>query len=182
MRERFDYCSHYCEENVWRLCQREELADREVEIAFVSNAEKTCLFWNQRAAHSGDSGVVWDYHVILLAASEAGWEVWDLDTTLPFPCAAATYLEWTFQPELVIPDQYRPRFRLLTRAEFLRWFSSDRSHMVREGGGWNMPPPAWEAPFQETRGMNLARFFSMEEEFVGEVLSLEELCARKGVA
>ena len=181
-RDNFRYCAYYCEENVWQLCQEDELLQQQVCVVFVSNPQKSCALWNQRAAHSEDSAVVWDYHVLLLAFSEQtsgnGWKVWDLDTTLSFPCDARTYLQWTFAVGYSIPEEYRPLFRVMTREEYLLSFSSDRSHMRDDKGGWMKPPPPWPAPFQESKGMNLHRFFEMEQGFVGDVLNLDEMWSR----
>ena len=38
-----------------------------------------------------------------------------------------------------------PRFRLIAVSEYREHFSSDRSHMRTDEGGWRHPPPPWPA-------------------------------------
>lgn len=81
--------------------------------------------WCQKSSFEGSEGdglVVWDYHVILAqrgpppphvssAAKEeqGGSWVWDLDTTLPWPCPAPQYatraLHWGRMHQL--PQRYQ---------------------------------------------------------------------------
>lgn len=172
-KNQFHYSPYYCEENVWQLCREPQIKGRSAFVVFVSNSEKSCAVWRQRAAYSTDAPMIWDYHVILLTKEQKhGWLVWDLDSTLDFPVKAETWLQLSFAMDRSIPEAYPPLFRLLTSQEYLRHLSTDRSHMRDNSGNWLAPPPEWEPPFQPEPGMNLFRFVQMEEEFVGKVLDL----------
>ena len=136
------YCPFYCEENIWHLAQAPEFAGVETLVALVSNPGHTCLFWDQRVCQAKDEPVLWDYHVVLLARRPE-WVVYDLDTQLPFPINADTYLAHTFRGEGVIPPAYEPRFVLFEGADYVNTFASDRSHMLDKDGQWLAPPPKW---------------------------------------
>ena len=173
------YCAYYCEENIWQLCQQPLFQKAPAFVAFISNPQKSCALWHQRAAHNPQAPMVWDYHVIMLVEDEVrGWLVWDLDTTLDCPVEAEIWFQRSFAIGHIIPKAFQPQFRLLTAEKYLHHFSSDRSHMRDENGTWLHPPPDWAAPFQSERGMNLFRFVQMKEDFIGEVLDLSSVRAR----
>ena len=139
------YAAYYCEENIWQLCAHPELQTRDARVAFVSNPNRSCALWAQRAASQPGAPVVWDYHVVLLARDSAEWMAWDLDTLVGLPVPASQWLAHTFLP---LRDQYSylaPRFRLLEPAAYRAGFSSDRSHMLEPDGSWKRPPPSWPA-------------------------------------
>ncbi len=156
------YQAFYCEENVWHLADR--MRDRARTVVFISNAERTCALWQQRAAPAG-LPVVWDYHVVL----GAGGLVYDLDSRLGSPIAIDDWIAGTFP--IPLPDALAPRFRVIDGDRFLEVFASDRSHM-RSGEGWRALPPPWPPIGQ---GMNLMRFVDMESEFEGRVVELSGL-------
>ena len=110
-REDQTYTSCYCEENVWKLCQRVDqeeqsnTADGSKEdkrpgcyyAVFISNESRTVPLWCQRASR-GDpetDPVVWDYHVILASSKDTeggGPLVFDLDSSIKdYPCSFKTY-------------------------------------------------------------------------------------------
>jgi len=124
-----------------------------------------------RAADSPDAPVIWDYHVILLRRNDA-WEIWDPDSTLGCPVAAAEYIRHSFRP--AAPAAFQPRFRVVAAETYVDRFASDRRHM-RAGGRWLAEPPPWP-PIGV--GWNLGRFIDMTRPFVGEVLDLTQLSAR----
>lgn len=167
-RDRLDYAAFYCEENVWRLLSQDWLPKDDAFAVFVSNPDKTCAVWAQRAAPAPGTPAVWDYHVIAVAAGF----VYDLDTTLAFPSPVEAYLQGTFPLGEAVPDQFAPRFRVVPAAEFAARFSSDRSHML-DGDGYRAPPPPWPAiqPPGE-RPSNLDAFVDTESEFVGACYDL----------
>ncbi len=171
------YCARYCEENIWHLAQEPVFADRERErvVAIISNAEAACLFWDQRMCEAPDYPVWWDYHVILFV-KEGAWRVYDLDTALPFPVAASTYLRQTFRFQERMPEVIRPRFLLLDGDDYVRSFSSDRSHMRDGDGAWYAPPPAWP-PIVQGRPEGFPVFIEGQLR-VGEHLGLDEVIAR----
>ena len=132
--------------------------------------------WHQRAARGPKAALFWDYHVVVLA--EAPWEIWDLDSTLGCPVAAAEYLRRSFRRGL--PPELAPIFRLVRGAELVKTFASDRSHMRHQNGSYERPPPQWPPVSAAERGSNLSRFTDMTAPFLGEILSLEELGERVG--
>lgn len=177
LRDNFQYCAFYCEENIWKLCQEPEFLGKSAFVAFVSNPQKSCAIWHQKAASSAIVPVVFDYHVILLSKDEEqGWLVWDFDTTLDFPVKAETYFHDSFSIGYIVPEEFQSLFRLLTPQEYIHHLSTDCSHMKDEEGKWLQPPPDWESPFQSESGMNLFQFVQMEEDFIGEVLDLKMVC------
>ncbi len=60
--------------------------------------------WRQRASSRENGLVTWDYHVICLQRRPADADggaaslAWDLDTTLPFPCAFDRYFREAIRP------------------------------------------------------------------------------------
>lgn len=163
----------YCEENVWHLCGHPEVIGRSPAALFIRGHGELVAVWEQRLAQEPGEPVVWDYHVVLL--TRGPWQIWDLDTTLPCPCDAATYLRRSFRPELHVPAELAPWFRVVDAAELVRTFASDRSHMHAPDGSWQAPPPPWP-PIGE--GTTLARYLDRSDNIAGEVLDLPELLAR----
>lgn len=162
------YQPFYCEENVWWLCQEPRFADARSWVVVMSNRGRQCALWEQRAADPGEP-VVWDYHVVLLVERM----VWDLDTRLGLPVPLPDYLRASFRtlpPEVAA---YRPLFRLVPADEFVKVFATDRSHM-NDADGWRAAPPSWKPP---GAGMNLMRFVDMDDDFIGAVVTLEQLAA-----
>ena len=136
------YHPFYCEENIWWLARTPGLAKREKWAVFVSNSNQTCAVWSQRVAPEGQA-VVWDYHVVLAvrARAYAPVEVWDLDSRLPLPCSAATWLKHSFPGS--VPRRFAPRFRVVSSSVLEAHFASDRRHMRGDDGAWLKPPPDW---------------------------------------
>ena len=178
------YTPFYCEENVWHLSQSAFLKDRPRFVVFISNPDRTCALWSQQSSPDPLSPVVWDYHVILVAASEHDeFEVFDLDTNAGFPLGVSTYIDATFPYGNQIPEPFRPRFRIIDHVEHLRTFASDRSHMVAPQGTtveWLHTPPPWPLVQASGQTMNLDAFIDMESSFVGEVVPLSEFRRRFG--
>ena len=119
--------------------------------------------------------MMWDYHVILVFTHDSNSLVFDLDTKLPFPVSFERYCEETFGDEATIMEKFHRKFRVISGAEFLTSFSSDRRHMKDKDGKWMKPPPSWSC----IRGCsdsehNLESFISMEETTgVGQVCNLQ---------
>ena len=183
-REDQTYTKCYCEENVWKLCDRlkqnGEHFDRAYAV-FISNSEQTVPLWCQRAsADPENKPVVWDYHVILLLKSSSVGSpavVFDLDSSLdPFPCPADLYAAKTFPMEERLLTNYKRSFRVVSAAEFLLHFASDRSHMKDSSGNWLMPPPVYDCIQPEGRSPhNLDNFISMDKTVGwGQVMNLED--------
>ncbi len=160
------YWPFFCEENIWHLCSDRvsmDTPDDERRVVFVSNPRRQVAMRYQRAG--GKTGVVWDYHVVLLAAGR----LWDLDTTLGFGISSALWLEESF-----VAEPLEPRFRVIDAPTFVASFASDRSHMIGPDGRPLKPLPPW--PPIGT-GTNLMRFVDMVEPFLGEVTDAEGLRA-----
>lgn len=124
------YTPFYCEENVWHLCE-----DGAGTVVVISSPSRATPLWKQRAAGDTEEPVFWDYHVILVRDGR----VFDLDTTLPFPCPLEEYVDETFRLPAAV------RFRCFDAEDYRRGFGSDRSHMRDEHGHWRAPPPPWPA-------------------------------------
>lgn len=169
------YCARYCEENIWHLAQDPALAEFERVVAIISNAEASCLFWDQRMCEAPDYPVWWDYHVILFVKVD-DWRVYDLDTALPFPVAASTYLRQTFRFQGRMPEVIRPRFLLFDGEAYVQSFSSDRSHMRDGDGAWYAPPPEWP-PIIQGQPEGFPAFIERQLRTV-EQLGLGEMIAR----
>jgi hypothetical protein len=164
----------YCEENVYHLASAPLLTARSREVVFISNARRACAVWHQRAARRPTWPILWDYHVVLLCARP--WEVWDLDSTLGFPCPAVHYLERSFRREA--GEDLAPRFRVVDADLYLERFASDRSHMRARDGSYAKDPPPWRPIGAPGAPSNLASFVDMRSPFLGEVMDLRALLVR----
>ncbi|MEL6181295.1 MAG: protein N-terminal glutamine amidohydrolase [Myxococcota bacterium] len=180
----FHYTPFYCEENAWHLCQHPRLANHARHIVFISNDQRCCPLWFQRAAPKPTEAVLWDYHVLVIAQhpDQPQWQVWDLDTLLAIPIAIHHYIEATFGPSHLVPDVYHPKFRVVEAERFVTCFSSDRSHMRDDDGTWLQPPPAWECILDSKGTMNLMQFVDMTQDFLGTVMDRGELLHHFGEA
>jgi len=206
-RSQLTYTSCYCEENVWKMC--EKVRDRtranggpsstgdilsRCFVAFISNPSKKVPLWYQKAgADPANRPVVWDYHVILIfdgrgmtsspssspSASSSSW-VYDLDTCLPFPTDYRQYFDRTFRNDDEMKSTFKRFFRVIPAEEYLRHFASDRRHMVRPDGSWAMPPPDYP-PLVAADGVvnNIDKFIDVtQKQFPGKVLDAKEMRGR----
>jgi hypothetical protein len=169
------YQAFYCEENAFHLSQHPHLAGRAAAAVFVTGPEGECVMWHQKAARRPGAPLSWDYHVFVLARDP--WEIWDLDTVLGCPVPAEAYLRRSFRPEIELPEELTPLFRLVGAAELKATFASDRSHMRRPDGRYLKPPPPW-APIEAAGATStLGRFLDMTDPIAGEVMDLAALLA-----
>nr|XP_057903029.1 protein N-terminal glutamine amidohydrolase-like isoform X1 [Doryrhamphus excisus] len=164
--DKCDYTSCYCEENVWKLCEligKEGSAPlEEIFVVFISNDNRTIPLWKQKCA-CGDQPVVWDYHVLLLhICGGSGSVVYDLDSTMPFPCSLELYAKHALRTDHGIQAAYRRKLRVVPANCFLLTFASDRSHMKNDDGSWKMPPPPYPPICTTDSLMNLDDFISMD--------------------
>lgn len=146
----FDYTPYFCEENIWRLAASEHVPKGWV--VFVYSTAGACPVWNQKAGGPGQA-VFWDYHVVY--AGDA--KIWDLDSVFGPVLPVEDWVNSSFPLNRELPPEYRPWFRMIEREDFLESFSSDRSHMKRDGE-WLAPPPSWPPIFDPDTGMNLDSF------------------------
>jgi protein-tyrosine-phosphatase len=176
------YAPFFCEENAWHVCQDERIRELPRRVVFISNSERTCALWYQRAALVPDSPVVWDYHAVVLVEREGAWEVWDHDCTAGWQLSATRWLHLTFGLTKDLPKDLHPLFRVLDADVYVERFSSDRAHMIDEAGNYRQQPPPWPPIVPEGVAPNLQSFVDVEADFLGEVLSLDEMEARYGSA
>jgi hypothetical protein len=162
--EAFPYTSRFCEENIWKLAQ--ELVSQgfdldALQVLFLSNrGRQVALSW-QKMAPPGRL-LVWDYHVILLAAMNHELYVFDFETRLGFPCQAEWYFRKTLPEVLVLLRDLRPAIRIIPASSFLKRFCSDRTHMLGEVEPEDFP--AWPpiCPAGEGSRIMLAEYWDME--------------------
>lgn len=136
------YTPCYCKENAFFLAR--ELvacgASRAAVVFLTSPPPRRFPIFHQRAGHF----VCWDYHVIVVTFDASPGHqalVWDLDTTLPFPCPACDYVARALRPE-ELAGQADRRFRVVAAEEFLARFARrdgqrgavDASEGRRSGG------------------------------------------------
>ncbi|XP_062343344.1 protein N-terminal glutamine amidohydrolase [Osmerus eperlanus] len=172
------YTSCYCEENVWKLCEhirtQSQTPLQEVYSVFISNDRKMVPLWKQKSSKE-DEPVVWDYHVILVHHSQRSSYVYDLDSTLPFPCPLPLYSQHAFQSDLGLKPAFWRKLRVVPAEAYLRNLASDRSHMRDADGSWRMPPPPYPCIATPEAQMNLDDFISMDPAVgQGRVFSLAE--------
>ncbi|CAM9559045.1 unnamed protein product [Choristocarpus tenellus] len=139
------YTSHYCEENVIRLCKTiaegKSINLDNLYIVFISNRKKQVPLWCQRLSGNDREPVLWDYHVVLVAIHDGTFWIYDHDSTLPFPCEASTYTTQSFRRDAALNASYQQFFRVVKAKKCLDHFASNRSHMRLHGGGYSAPPP-----------------------------------------
>jgi len=171
------YQPYYCEENIWWLCAEPPPGASIAQVIFVGSASGACPIAEQRAG-GADGLVWWDYHCIGLDHER---RVWDLDSRLPLPVAARTWLDRSFPRAAELPTQRRPGFRVVSSADYLQGFRSDRRHMRSSDGGWLHPPPPWPCIGVDRSApvSNLAAFCDLvAAEGPGQLFDLEGFAGR----
>ena len=169
-----DYQPFYCEENVWRLLRRNELAGQPAWAVIASSLAGRLLALRQKAGRRADGFVCWDYHVFAVIEEAGARLALDLDTDLPFPCPLANYVEDSFPPMRETPTQ--PRFRVITATDYVAQLATDRSHMRRPDGGYIMPPPPWTAP-GGSRSNTFLTWLDVSADGPGELYDLDGMLA-----
>ncbi|PIA53701.1 hypothetical protein AQUCO_00900349v1 [Aquilegia coerulea] len=149
----FDHTPSYCEENVYLLCKRlstigvSNKDGSDLFVVFISNDYKQVPLWHQKASKRADGLIIWDYHAICIQMNKEGkvpFQVWDLDSTLPFPSPLAEYVSQAIQPSFQVYPEYQRYLRVVHAPIFLRKFASDRRHMKDSAENWISHPPAYE--------------------------------------
>lgn len=180
------YTKCYCEENVWKLCEKlishHYFNNQETTVyaAFISNSTKSVALWSQTSGDPNNNGlIVWDYHVVTVVIGAQNSVVYDLDSTLPFPCSLQDYISQTFHPEFELKKRYKQYIRMVPAIHFLAKFSSNRSHMQKSDGSWLAPPPNYPCILSSHNPTsNIDKFWSMSQSndsSFGEVYSLQGL-------
>ncbi|MEO1088829.1 MAG: protein N-terminal glutamine amidohydrolase, partial [Acidobacteriota bacterium] len=165
------YAANYCEENVWQLSRHPQLPSGVGYAIFISNPERSCALWCQRAAPEAGAPVVWDYHVVLLVEGRETL-ILDLDSTLGVPVSLERYVAETFPFSDRVEKRLQPFFRIVESGEFRRTFASDRAHMRTADGAWRHRPPPWPAIQAPGASTNLDDFIDMKSPGTGEVIDL----------
>ena len=167
------YWPFYCEENVWRLCNRIENRALDAWAIIVTGKAGPVAYLKQRFAHVEEPLILWDYHVFLLfREANSAWQVLDRDSQLQQPCSATTYFGASFPDRKFVAPATRPIFRRIEAKMYQKTLSTDRRHMRDAHGEYRNTPPPWPPIGQ---GHNLNRMIDMEDAFVGEILELPEL-------
>lgn len=167
----FHYTPYYCEENIWYLCQNKKLDGLLKKVVIISNEQKSCRFWGQRAATSIATSICWDYHVILLS-KKGQWEVLDLDSLFGFPLDFEQYMKSTFR-NIDFGEAFSPLFRVIDSNEYVTKFSSDRSHMITQSGKWLAPPPPWP-PIIRNEQNTFGKFIDFKSKWIGKIMQYED--------
>ncbi|KAH9283057.1 Protein N-terminal glutamine amidohydrolase [Echinococcus granulosus] len=144
------YTSHYCEENVYKLVETIKLRDSPAEVyaIFISNRSKKVPLFFQKSGHPPEGLLVW--------FDRTFW-VYDLDTTLEFPCEVTRYWSKAIRPNSVFGQDFERYFRVVDGSMYLRHFASNRSHM-HNVDGWLAPPPTYGAISTPEATHNLPRY------------------------
>ncbi|KAK6232185.1 hypothetical protein SCA6_002258 [Theobroma cacao] len=195
----FNHTPCYCEENVYFVCKKlcsNGIADAQgsdLFVVFISNDNKqACTFsisfsgfhfflvfslaiplWHQKASNRADGVILWDYHAICIQRKRDGDThlVWDLDSSLPFPCPLATYVSETVRPSFQLFSEFQRFFRVVHAPIFLRHFASDRRHMKDSEGNWTAQPPTYETIVAEDGSVhNLNEYIEIHAAEVGKNL------------
>ncbi|KAI3438634.1 hypothetical protein D9Q98_001056 [Chlorella vulgaris] len=142
------YTSCYCEENVLQLVVqlRALVSPAHLNVVFISNPSQAVPIWRQRASvDAGRDYQIWDYHVLLVLQSPSQPAqpalVFDLDTTLPFPCTLGEYQQQALLGGNDLLPRFQRFYRIVPAPLLLQHFASDRSHMRDTEGLWLQPPP-----------------------------------------
>lgn len=181
------YTPYYCEENIWMLAKKiEETNNEKLNCCFpvfISNNSNFVPLWRQTIGDQESGFVAWDYHVIMVYLDSYNALVYDFDTRLPFPCSFSTYCKETFRPDETLAPEHERFFRLISAELYLKYFSSDRRHMIRKNGSWLKPPPDYPIIQNQQESHNLAQYISMkvykpQDSKFGNVLHLQSFIDR----
>jgi hypothetical protein len=173
-REAYRYQSHYCEENIWYLCQQPEFQHSDVIV--IASKGKFFPILCQRAADVPEEPTLWDYHVVLLWHTQDARYILDFDTTLPFCTLAEDYCRQAFLDDACLKSKFVPWFRVMPAGEYATRLLSDRRHMRTASGGWQAEPPDW--PPTSASESNLYKFTDMNDPEFGQIMSVSELLQR----
>jgi hypothetical protein len=102
------------------------------------------------------------------------WCVWDLDSLLSLPVPMRQYLDETFCHRRFERTLHAPRFRIIEASEYVKSFSSDRSHMRDKNGDWLAPPPAW-SPILKEGGCSFPQLIDFRPGMMPESLTLSRV-------
>ncbi|XP_057365297.2 protein N-terminal glutamine amidohydrolase-like [Daphnia carinata] len=184
-REECIYTNSYWQENVWHLCNyfrgNHPALLHECYAVFISNENQTVPLWSQKNSSNHQGLVVWDYHVIFIHYVNTKCDVYDLDTTLAFPCSFDEYRTSALGSDETLQTQFRRSFRVIPADQYLASFASDRTHMIKDGE-WLKPPPVYPPIYNTTSRNNLYAFINMtntsDQEVPGQILNHQNFILR----
>jgi len=171
--KKFNYSANFCEENIWHLCQNQELKGYSKQVLIVSNSSKNCPFRFQKSIND-DKVVWWNYHVIMMASSQESKLIYDFDSTLPIPISAKEYFGKTFEKKDHLKDADLPFFKIIDAINYIESFYSDRSHMKDEAGNWISSPPNWQI-ISKNQDLPLTKLQDFSAGSEQRIYSLEEI-------
>ena len=164
------YQPYFCEENIWQLAKQRNEAD--AEVWFIISPNNTVATAMQKSAEQG-ACIIWDYHVVYYSPHEG---VMDFDTCCPFPCEPSQYLELSFNNiQKQVTAEYKPYFRVIPAIDYLKQFSSNRSHMLNDKGKYRQLPPKWPCIGD---GNTFSAFIRFDDKAYGNIYSLDDLLLR----
>jgi len=140
-------------------------------VVFISNSNCKVPLWRQKSKSSLEEGFcIWDYHVICIQKNLKGKgsaQVWDLDSTLPFPTSLDQYVSEALRPWAIWDAKFFRLYRVVAVPMYLQYFASDRRHMKGEDGDWSAPPPLYDCIVGEDGAIhNLEEYIRMKDEQV----------------
>ena len=108
------------------------------------------------------------------------YDVWDLDSYLPFPCSFEKYASDAIRSENNMKHEYRRFFRVVAAKAYLTSFASNRSHMrkIKPDGSveWSADPPNYPPICTSECDHNLDTFWSMDPNIgIGSVVDFKGL-------
>jgi len=179
------YTPLFCEENIWQLIHSVSSGDIAISklwFLFITNPSHKVLLLNQQAA-ALNQPIIWDYHVILLADINHQSVIFDFDTRLGFVTSLDEYLKNTFiffSKEL--HEELIPYIRKIPAQSYLKYFYSDRSHMINRIAASEYPP--WPVINEDKKNcipladyLNIQKFLSHDSLLI-KVDSLEAVKQR----
>lgn len=164
--EAYPYTPRFCEENIWKLAQgliSQAIDPDALQVVYLSNRKKEVALAWQKLAPPGRL-LVWDYHVVLLAAINDELYVFDFESRLGFPCQAEWYFSKTLPEALVLLRDFWPAVRMIPASSYLERFCSDRSHMIDEVEPEEFPSWPLIYPADRSRCIMLADYRDMGRE------------------
>lgn len=86
--------------------------------------------------------------------------VYDLDSTLSFPIESSIYCKEAIRSFESFPIKFKQKFRIIPADDYIKYFSSDRSHMKLS----KVPFPTWKCiqGIDSLTKMNLSEYRSMK--------------------
>ena len=156
----FRYQSLFCEENIWHAVKSLEskLGLDKLDVLLFINSNRSILLMNQ--IPFGDSGIgCWDYHVVL-------WDryrqvILDFDSRCSWEVSGSDYFAATFPQQELVESHYRTTVRKISGENYLRSFSSDRSHMLDAEGLPFAEFPTWPTILGASQSLKLSNLIDV---------------------